>query len=96
LSGLYNTKETLLANHKSALKRARQSETRRGRNRINKTKVKNAVKKVRAALATSPEAAAEALRTAMKALGQAAAKGTIHRRNAARRTARLARQVAAL
>jgi small subunit ribosomal protein S20 len=86
-------KETVLANHKSALKRARQSETRRARNRINKTKVKNAVKKVRAALGDSPEAAAEALAAAMSALGRAAAKGALHRRNAARRTARLARQV---
>jgi len=84
-----------LANHKSALKRVRQSETRRARNRINKTKVKNAVKKVRTALGESPEAAAEALKAAMSALGRAAAKGTLHRRNAARRTARLARQVAA-
>jgi len=88
-------KETLLANHKSALKRARQSETRRARNRVNKTKVKNAVKKVRAALGESPEAAAEALKAAMSALGRAAARGALHRRNAARRTARLARQVAA-
>jgi small subunit ribosomal protein S20 len=88
-------KEALLANHKSALKRARQSVTRRARNRINKTKVKNAVKNVRSALGESPEAAADALKTAMSALGRAAAKGTLHRRNAARRTARLARLVAA-
>ena len=85
-----------MANHKSALKRARQSETRRARNRINKTKVKNAVKKVRAAMGESPEAAALALTAAMSALGRAASKGAIHRRNAARRTARLARQVAAV
>ena len=84
-----------MANHKSALKRARQSETRRARNRINKTKVKNAVKKVRVALGESPEAATEALKAAMSALDRAAAKGALHRRNAARRTARLARQVAA-
>jgi len=88
-------KEATVANHKSALKRARQSETRRARNRINKTKVKHAVKKVRSALGESPEAAAEALKAAMSALGRAAAKGSIHRRNAARRTARLSRQVAA-
>jgi small subunit ribosomal protein S20 len=39
-----------LANHKSALKRNRQSEKRRALNRINKTKAGNAVKKVRLAL----------------------------------------------
>ena len=85
-----------MANHKSALKRARQSETRRARNRISKTKVKNAVKKVRASFGESPEAAAEALKKAMSALGRAAAKGALHRRNAARRIARLSRQAAGL
>jgi small subunit ribosomal protein S20 len=84
-----------LANHKSALKRARQSETRRARNRVNKTKVKNAVKKARASVGEPAEVSAEALRAAMSALGRAAAKGTLHRRNAARRIARLAHQTAA-
>ncbi len=84
-----------MANHKSALKRARQSETRRLRNRINKTKVKNAVKKVRVNVGDSPETAAEALKLAMSALGKAVSKGTLHRRNASRRIARLSRQVSA-
>ncbi len=84
-----------MANHKSALKRARQSETRRERNRINKTKVKNAVKKVRAAIVEAPEAAGTSLSAAMSALSRAASKGTLHRRNVARRIARLSRQVAA-
>jgi small subunit ribosomal protein S20 len=84
-----------LANHKSALKRVRQSETRRIRNRINKTRVKNAVKKVRVAIGEAPASAAEALRAAMSALTRAASKGTLHQRNASRRIARLSRQVAA-
>ncbi len=84
-----------MANHKSALKRARQSETRRLRNRINKTKVKNAVKNARQAMGESPEAGAEALKKAMSALGKAVSKGTLHRRNAARRIARLSKQMAA-
>lgn len=83
-----------MANHKSALKRARQSDTRRERNRINKTKVKNAVKKVRGAIAEAPENAPEALKAAMSALDRAASRGTLHRRNVARRIARLSRQVA--
>lgn len=84
-----------MANHKSALKRARQSETRYARNRVNKTKVKNAVKAVRVAIAAQPVAdnAAEALKRAMSALGQAVSKGTLHRRNAARRIARLSSQL---
>ncbi len=84
-----------MANHKSALKRARQSETRRTRNRINKTKVKNAVKEARAAVGEPGEASVEALRKAMSALDRAASKGTLHRRNASRRIARLSRQLAA-
>lgn len=84
-----------MANHKSALKRARQSETRRLRNRINKTKVKNAVKGVRTAISDSPENSADALKKAMSALCRAASKGSLHRRNASRRIARLSRQAAA-
>ena len=84
-----------MANHKSALKRVRQSETRRLRNRINKTKVKNAVKTARNAIGEAPEVAADALKKAMSALCKAASKGTLHRRNVARRVARLSRQMAA-
>lgn len=84
-----------MANHKSALKRARQSETRRTRNRINKTKVKNAVKQVRATVSEPADVSAEALKKAMSALDRAASKGTLHRRNASRRIARLSRQLSA-
>ena len=84
-----------MANHKSALKRARQSETRRALNRINKTKVKNAVKQARAAIGETAETSAEALKAAMSALNRAVSKGTLHRRNAARRIARLSKQIAA-
>ncbi|MDR1920799.1 MAG: 30S ribosomal protein S20 [Candidatus Adiutrix sp.] len=82
-----------MANHKSALKRARQSETRRLRNRMNKTRVKNAVKSARDAVGGEAGAAAEVLRKAMSALFRAASKGTLHRRNSARRIARLSRQM---
>lgn len=85
-----------MANHNSALKRARQSETRRARNRINKTKVKNAVKQTRVAIAAGSESAVETLRQAMSALGRAVSRGTLHRRNAARRISRLAQQVHAV
>ncbi len=39
-----------MANHKSALKRHRQSLKRRARNRISKTRIKNTVKAVRVAI----------------------------------------------
>jgi small subunit ribosomal protein S20 len=81
-----------LANHKSALKRARQSVTRNGRNGINKTKVKNALKKARLAIGEAPEIRGEAFRKAMSALHKASSKGTIHAKNAARRISRLAKR----
>jgi small subunit ribosomal protein S20 len=83
-----------LANHKSALKRARQSKVRRARNRINKTKVNNAVKKTRVLLETGePEHVEQALRNAVKTIHMAKTKGTLHKRTAARRISRLSRQV---
>ena len=82
-----------MANHKSALKRARQSEQQRLRNKINKTKVKNALKKARTFIGGDQAQGADALKTAMSTIDRAASKGTLHRRNAARRIARLARQL---
>jgi small subunit ribosomal protein S20 len=82
-----------LANHKSALKRARQSVTRNSRNSINKTKVKNALKKARATAGQAPEVSAEAFKKAMSALHKASSKGTLHPKNAARRVSRLAKML---
>jgi small subunit ribosomal protein S20 len=84
-------KEIALANHKSALKRARQSQTRRKLNGINKTKVKNALKKARAAITESPDSLNSFLGKAMSALHKASSKGTLHRKNAARRISRLSK-----
>ncbi len=82
-----------MANHKSALKRARQNENRRVRNRINKTRVKNVTKKMLDTIDQTPDQADQVLREAMKVIGRAASKGTLHRRTAARRIARLSRRV---
>ncbi|MFH1135948.1 MAG: 30S ribosomal protein S20 [Pseudomonadota bacterium] len=82
-----------LANHKSAIKRARQSEKRALRNKINKTKVKNAVKAVRASVQDSPEQTVDLLKTAMRTLDRAAARGTLHKKTASRRIARMSRMV---
>lgn len=83
-----------MANHKSALKRVRQSEKRRLKNKMNKTKVKNTIKATRLAVDESPEKAGEALRTAMSVIDRAAAKGSLHRKTASRRIARLSKRVA--
>ncbi|NDY43051.1 30S ribosomal protein S20 [Dissulfurirhabdus thermomarina] len=86
-----------MANHKSALKRDRQSKARRLRNKARKTRVKNLVKSVQAAIAErKPEEARQLLRLAQKTLDKTAAKGTIHWRAAARKVARLSRKVHAL
>lgn len=83
-----------MANHKSALKRARQSENRRLRNRGYKTRVKKAVKDVRAAVAeNAPEQARENLKTAVSILQKTATKGVIKQRTASRKISRLTRQV---
>ncbi|GIV96384.1 MAG: 30S ribosomal protein S20 [Herpetosiphonaceae bacterium] len=81
-----------MANTKSALKRIRTSERKRQRNQAIRSKVKTMIKKANMVL-TAPEAESmEAIRAAVKALDQAAAKGVIHKNNAARRKARLMRK----
>lgn len=82
-----------MANHKSALKRARQNEIRRLRNRSRKTRIKNVIKQVKAADRTSSESAAEALNQAKSVIDKAAKKGVIHKRTAARKISRLTRAV---
>ncbi|MBI9078375.1 MAG: 30S ribosomal protein S20 [Pseudodesulfovibrio sp.] len=79
-----------MANHKSALKRHRQSLKRRARNRISKTRIKNTVKVVREAVEAKDVAKAqEALKDVMSILDKAARKKVIHQRQAQRRVARL-------
>ncbi len=83
-----------MANHKSAIKRARQNDKRRTRNRAVKTRLKNVVKDVAAAVTDgTADKTAENLKTAQSAIDKAAKKGVIHRRTAARKISRLARKV---
>ncbi len=83
-----------MANKSSAEKRNRQAQKRRARNTQVRTTVKNAVKKVREALARGDAAAAKsALPVAEKALAAASSKGVMHRNAAARRISRLAKAV---
>jgi small subunit ribosomal protein S20 len=83
-----------LAYHKSALKRARQNEDRRLRNKSVKTSVKNIVKEVRlAASETSKEAKLKKLDTAKSKIDKAAKKGVIHKKTASRKISRLSRLI---
>lgn len=83
-----------MANHKSALKRNRQNQLRRLRNRANKTRMKSAIKNVIEAIEqNSVEGAQEALKAAIPVIAKTAVKGSIHKKNASRKVARLTRRV---
>ena len=86
-----------MANIKSAIKRNRQNEKRRVRNRIFRGQARTSIKKAHTALASGDAAASrEATLEAISALDTAAEKGVIHKNNAARRKSRLMRHLAAL
>ena len=83
-----------MANHKSALKRARQNEIRRLRNKSVKTRVKTIVKDVRlSASESSKEAALKKLEMAKSNIDRAAQKGVIHKKTASRKISRLSKLV---
>ena len=78
-----------MANHKSAKKRAKQSQVRRMRNRSVKTSLKTLEKKIRAAKEENSDATGELLRQAQSAIHKAAKKGVIHKKTASRKISRL-------
>jgi len=83
-----------MANHKSAMKRDRQSKVRRLRNRIYKSRMKTVVRRVEEALVAGAEdQAKEALALAVPVIQKTAAKGTIHKKTASRKVSRLTRRV---
>ena len=83
-----------MANHKSALKEHRQSLRRRLRNRDHRTKMRTAVKKLRAAIAAGDAETARGLLPATLALVDHTTKlGGIHDNAGARTKSRLTRAV---
>ena len=84
-----------MANTKSAIKRMRQSETRRARNRMIRSKVRTAVKIARTAVAGPGPEARSAVLDAIRTLDKAVTKGVLHRNTAARKKSALARRLAA-
>jgi small subunit ribosomal protein S20 len=78
-----------LANIKSALKRIRSSERKRQRNKPVRTALKTYVKSAQTQITTGEDTSAEAVVRAMSELDKAAAKGIIHKNQAARRKSRL-------
>jgi small subunit ribosomal protein S20 len=80
-----------MANHASAVKRMRQNETRRIRNKAVKSKVSTLVNKV--LTSTDKEQANVVLKQAVSAIDKAAVKGKLHKNTAARKKARLTKHV---
>jgi small subunit ribosomal protein S20 len=85
-----------LANIKSQIKRNRQNEDRRLRNRNIRGSARTAVSQARAALEGNEPETKEAILKAISALDKAAEKGIIHKNNAARRKGRLMKKLAAV
>ena len=86
-----------MANHFSALKRARQTETRTARNRMNTSRLRTALREMREALAKGDKAAAEQVfRRTSSALDKSIRKGVLHENTAARYKSRLSARLAAL
>jgi small subunit ribosomal protein S20 len=86
-----------MANHFSALKRARQSEKRTARNRANRSRLRTALRDLREALAKGDKPAAEqTYRQTASALDKAIQKGVIHENTASRYKSRLSARLNAL
>lgn len=83
-----------MANHKSALKRARQNTVRQERNKKSKTQVKKNIKNVMTSIENkAQESASAALKTAQSVIDKAAKKGVIHKNAARRKISNLARRI---
>jgi small subunit ribosomal protein S20 len=83
-----------LATHKSALKRHRQNQKRRLRNKIIRSQLKTSIKSYTAAIESKDKAAAqEAAKAASSTISKTASKGVIHKKTASRKISRLAKKV---
>ena len=83
-----------MANIKSQIKRNRQNEKRRLRNRVFRGAARTAVKQAQAAMVEGADNSKAAVVAAISALDKAAEKGVIHKNNAARRKSRLMKALA--
>jgi small subunit ribosomal protein S20 len=82
-----------LANIKSQIKRNRQNDKRRLRNRVYRGQARTAIKDARVVIESQDaEAAKKALLEAIRTLDKAAEQGVLHKNNAARRKSRLMKQ----
>jgi small subunit ribosomal protein S20 len=85
-----------VANIKSQIKRNRTNEAARLRNKAARSELKTRVKRAVTSASAGAETSAEDLRLAVKRLDKAAARGIIHKNQAANRKSRLVRRINAL
>lgn len=86
-----------MANIKSQIKRNRQNEAARERNKAVRTSLKTAVRRFREAVdAGDVDKAQEAARAATRKLDKAASKGVIHKNQAANRKSAITKRAASL
>jgi small subunit ribosomal protein S20 len=86
-----------VANIKSQIKRNKQNEKRRMRNKAVKSSLKTAIRRFNETVAAGdPEAAATELRAASRKLDKAVSKGVIHKNQAANRKSAIAHRLASL
>jgi len=86
-----------MANHFSALKRARQTEKRTATNRANTSRLRGALRELRETLAKGDKTAADkSYRETVSALDKAIQKGVLHKNTAARYKSRLSARVKAV
>ena len=84
-----------MANIKSQIKRNRQNEVRRLRNKAVKSEIKTRIKNAVASVQTDADDSPEAVRLAVKRIDRAAAQGIIHPNQASNRKSALMKRVAA-
>jgi len=85
-----------MANIRSQIKRNRQNEKRRLRNKAVRSELRTRTKSAVSAAESGAEDKAERLRLALVRIDKAAAKGVIHKNQAANRKSRLMRRVGQL
>ena len=86
----------ILANHKSAVKRHKQSKKREAINKSTKTRIKNVVRGLRESISAGDKNAAQEQLPLVASVLAKAAKRTIHWKKAARKTSRLMKAVNAM
>jgi small subunit ribosomal protein S20 len=84
-----------VANIKSQIKRNRQTIKRQARNKAVRSELRTRTKKAHSAIEGSAENTEDAVRLAIKRIDKAAAKGVIHKNQAANRKSRLMKRAAA-